>query len=229
MGLRLILILLHFRFNPQSPGECSSAIKDQKKLAFMGDFFFLSFCLSSFSSVAMAFVVCLFSFWFACLSLSVMAKRTYIVQMNHHQKSLSFATHDDWYSASLQSLSSNPDDLLYTYSTVYHGFAAALVPEQAEALQKSESVLGVYEEEIQQLQNMNGTPFGGYQNYAGQHILNGAGFSEPESDLTCNASGSRKRTFFSSIFPCKALPLSQQPPIIPKVQPTWIWSWIVFR
>lgn len=51
-------------------------------------------------------------------------------------------------------------------------------------------------EEIQQLQNMNGTPFGGYQNYgiAGQHILNGTVFSEPESDLTCNASGSRKRT-----------------------------------
>lgn len=29
---------------------------------------------------------------------------------------------------------------------------------------------------------------------AGQHILNGTVFSEPESDLTCNASGSRKRT-----------------------------------
>ena len=71
--------------------------------------------------MAMASVVWLFLFWFACLSLSVMAKRTYIVQMNHHQKPLSFATHDDWYSASLQSLSSSPDDLLYTYSTTTMG------------------------------------------------------------------------------------------------------------
>ena len=45
VGLRLRLILLHFRFNPQSPGECSSAIKDQKKLAFREIFsFFLSVC-----------------------------------------------------------------------------------------------------------------------------------------------------------------------------------------
>ena len=72
-----------------------------EEACFQGDFFFLSFYLSSFSSVAMASVVWLFSFWFACYSLSVMANRTYIVQMNHHQKPLSFATHDDWYSASL--------------------------------------------------------------------------------------------------------------------------------
>lgn len=107
----------------------------------------------------MASVVWLFSFWFACFSLSVMAKRTYIVQMNHRQKPLSYVTHDDWYSASLQSISSNSDDLLYTYSTAYHGFAASLDPEQAEALRKSDSVLGVYEDEVYSLHTTRSPEF----------------------------------------------------------------------
>ncbi|CBI27801.3 unnamed protein product, partial [Vitis vinifera] len=119
----------------------------------------LSFCYVRFGSVAMASVVWLFSFWFACFSLSVMAKRTYIVQMNHRQKPLSYATHDDWYSASLQSISSNSDDLLYTYSTAYHGFAASLDPEQAEALRKSDSVMGVYEDEVYSLHTTRSPEF----------------------------------------------------------------------
>ena len=120
--------------------------------------------------MVMASVVWLFSFWFACLSLSVMAKRTYIVQINHHQKPLSSATHDDWYSASLQYLSSSPDDLLYTYSTAYHGFAAALVPEQAEVLRKSESVLGVYEEEVYNLHTTRSPEFLGLDHELGMWV-----------------------------------------------------------
>lgn len=91
--------------------------------------------------------------WFLFVSLlqciiSAMAKQTYIVYMKHDDKPNSYATHHDWYTANLQSLSSSADSLLYTYTTAYHGFAASLDPEQAEFLRRSDSVLGVYEDTV---------------------------------------------------------------------------------
>lgn len=82
--------------------------------------------------------------------LSETARRTYIVHMNPHAKPSSFSTHHDWYSASLHSLSSSSssDSLLYTYTAAFHGFAASLDPIEAEALRRSHSVLGVYEETV---------------------------------------------------------------------------------
>ncbi|KAK9101552.1 hypothetical protein Scep_024982 [Stephania cephalantha] len=73
-----------------------------------------------------------------------LAKQTYIVHMNHHQKPNSFPTHHQWYASQLHSL----DSLLYTYTEAYHGFAAALDPHQADSLRRSDSVLGVYEDTI---------------------------------------------------------------------------------
>ncbi|KAM5547195.1 subtilisin-like protease SBT1.8 [Rosa sericea] len=101
-------------------------------------------------------------FWFVALTvllpcLSVTAKQTYIVQMKHHSKPSSFATHSDWYSANLQALSSDSDSdsdsdaLLYTYDAAYHGFAASLDPEQADTLRQSESVIGVFEDTLYNL------------------------------------------------------------------------------
>uniref|UniRef100_A0A5B6YFZ0 Subtilisin-like protease n=1 Tax=Davidia involucrata TaxID=16924 RepID=A0A5B6YFZ0_DAVIN len=94
-----------------------------------------------------------FWFWFVALlillpCLTVTAKQTYIVHMNHHHKPLSYATHHDWYSAHLQSLTSTSDSLLYTYTTAYNGFAASLDPDQAQSLRQSASVIGVYEESV---------------------------------------------------------------------------------
>lgn len=91
--------------------------------------------------------------WFLFVSLlqciiSAIAKQTYIVYMKHDDKPNSYATHHDWYTANLQSLSSSADSLLYTYTTAYHGFAASLDPEQAEFLRRSDSVLGVYEDTV---------------------------------------------------------------------------------
>ncbi|KAA8523331.1 hypothetical protein F0562_009754 [Nyssa sinensis] len=79
---------------------------------------------------------------------AVTAKQTYIVHMKHKQKPSSYATHHDWYSAHLQSLTSTSDSLLYTYTTAYHGFAASLDPDQAKSLRQSASVVGVYEESV---------------------------------------------------------------------------------
>lgn len=92
------------------------------------------------------FWFCFVAFLLQCLTIT--AKRTYIVHMNHHNKPLSYATHHDWYSAHLQSLSSDSDSLLYTYTTAYHGFAASLDPHQADLLRHSDSVLGVYEDTV---------------------------------------------------------------------------------
>ncbi|KAL5768502.1 hypothetical protein ACOSP7_015048 [Xanthoceras sorbifolium] len=96
-----------------------------------------------------------------CLSLSLAAKQTYIVHMKHHDKPSSFPTHHDWYASSLQSLSSTPDSLLYTYTTAYHGFAASLDPAQAESLRQSDSVLGVYEDTLYTLHTTRSPEFMG--------------------------------------------------------------------
>ncbi|XP_022749980.1 subtilisin-like protease SBT1.8 [Durio zibethinus] len=89
------------------------------------------------------------SFFFLVLCLRVTAKKTYIVHMKHQEKPLSFETHHDWYTSSLQSLSDSPaDSVLYSYTAGFNGFAASLDPEQAESLSKSDSVLGVYEDTI---------------------------------------------------------------------------------
>ncbi|KAK6236569.1 Peptidase S8/S53 domain - like 10 [Theobroma cacao] len=90
----------------------------------------------------------LLGFLFLVLSLTITAKKTYIVHMKHHDKPLSFETHHDWYSSSLQALSAAPDSLLYSYTTAFNGFAASLDPEQVELLRKSDSVLGVYEDTL---------------------------------------------------------------------------------
>ncbi|KAJ7955995.1 Subtilisin-like protease [Quillaja saponaria] len=86
-----------------------------------------------------------------CLSFMAMAKKTYIVHMKNHVKPSIFATDHDWYSSSLQAISSDSDSLLYSYTTAYNGFAASLDPEQVESLRRSDSVLGVYEDTIYSL------------------------------------------------------------------------------
>ncbi|XP_077227487.1 BOI-related E3 ubiquitin-protein ligase 1-like [Tasmannia lanceolata] len=55
---------------------------------------------------------------------------------------------------------------------------------------------GVFEEiQLQQYrENQSVNLLRGYSNYAGNQILKGTVFSDPESELTCNVSGSRKRS-----------------------------------
>ncbi|KAM1174011.1 hypothetical protein ACFX13_027270 [Malus domestica] len=112
------------------------------------------------------------AFWFGALllllpCLSAMAKQTYIVHMNQHSKPESYATHHDWYSASLQSLSSDSDSLLYTYTDAYHGFAASLDPDQAELLRQSDSVIGVYEDTVYNLHTTRTPEFLGLDTESG--------------------------------------------------------------
>ncbi|GFS38532.1 subtilase family protein [Actinidia rufa] len=95
--------------------------------------------------------VCFIAFLLPCLT--VAGKHTYIVHMNHNNKPLSYATQHDWYSAHLQSITSDSsaDSLLYTYTNAFHGFAASLSPDEVESLRRSDAVLGVYEDTIYSL------------------------------------------------------------------------------
>ncbi|KAI3709715.1 hypothetical protein L2E82_39481 [Cichorium intybus] len=104
----------------------------------------------------------------AVLHPSSSSKQTYIVQMKHYQKPTSYLTHSDWYSHHLQALTSaTADALLYSYSTAYHGFAASLDPQQAQALRESDSVLGVYEDTVYQLHTTRTPEFLGIENELG--------------------------------------------------------------
>lgn len=90
-----------------------------------------------------------------CLSSSVSFKQTYIVNMRPQDKPLVFPTYRDWYLSGLQSISSTPDDLIYTYTDAYNGFAASLYPAQAEALCLSDCVIGVYEDTLYTLSTLS--------------------------------------------------------------------------
>ncbi|KAJ9168049.1 hypothetical protein P3X46_019623 [Hevea brasiliensis] len=85
------------------------------------------------------------------LSFSATAKQVYIVHMKHNTKPQSFATHHDWYTSSLKSITSTSDSLLYAYTTAFPGFAAFLDPQEADFLRNSEAVLDVYEDTVYSL------------------------------------------------------------------------------
>ncbi|KAI3447220.1 hypothetical protein Pfo_003885 [Paulownia fortunei] len=103
----------------------------------------------------------------SCLPL-VSAKKTYIVHMKHPQKPAAYATHSEWYSAHFQSLTSAaPDSLLYTYDAAYHGFAAALTPEEVESIRQSDYVLGVYEDTVYSLHTTRTPEFLGLETELG--------------------------------------------------------------
>ncbi|XP_047946865.1 subtilisin-like protease SBT1.8 [Salvia hispanica] len=101
----------------------------------------------------LAICLCAIAVFQSCL-VAVTSKQTYIVQMKHHLKPADYATHSDWYSGHLQALTSAEsaaDSILYTYDAAYHGFAAALSPEEAESLRQSDAVVGVYEDTVYSL------------------------------------------------------------------------------
>ncbi|KAF8034014.1 hypothetical protein BT93_C0328 [Corymbia citriodora subsp. variegata] len=94
------------------------------------------------ASAARLSLLALFLLTFPC----AMAKKTYIVQVREQSVPGMSTTSRDWHSSNLQTLASGAADLLYVYSDAFHGYAASLEPHQAEALQSSDAVLGVYED-----------------------------------------------------------------------------------
>ncbi|KAI0501500.1 hypothetical protein KFK09_016445 [Dendrobium nobile] len=69
-------------------------------------------------------------------------RASYIVHMAKTQMPARFTEHSHWYDASLRSISDSAD-MLYTYDTVAHGFAARLTPAEARNLARRPGVLSV--------------------------------------------------------------------------------------
>ncbi|KAK7328809.1 hypothetical protein VNO77_22933 [Canavalia gladiata] len=100
---------------------------------------------------------------------SNVAKKTFIIHMKQHTKPSIYPTHHDWYTASLQSLSTSTDSdpLLYSYTNAYSGFAASLDDAQVQELLRSDAVLGVYEDTLYQLHTTRTPQFLGLETQTG--------------------------------------------------------------
>lgn len=91
----------------------------------------------------------------AFFSIALSAKtQTYIIQMDKSAKPESFSNHLDWYSSKVNSVlikpengaDHNPDRIIYSYQTAFHGVAAQLSKEEAELLQQQDGVLAIFPE-----------------------------------------------------------------------------------
>ncbi|XP_031494929.1 subtilisin-like protease SBT1.7 [Nymphaea colorata] len=83
-------------------------------------------------------------------SSSSSAKKTYIVQTEHDLMPMSFSTPDIWHQSLLDSVSDGPTKrtIIYTYSTVLHGFSTSLTATEAESLRLNPGVLAVLPEKV---------------------------------------------------------------------------------
>eukprot|EP00250_Pteridium_aquilinum_P018887 c24226_g1_i1 orf=851-3208(+) len=101
--------------------------------------------------------------------------RTYIVHVSKSQRPAVFTTAQDWYSSTLASVRGvqlqDLDELqhgpIYSYGTVFHGFAAKLTPAQAQALQKKQGVLSVVEDGVIHLHTTRTPEFLGLNTMSG--------------------------------------------------------------
>ncbi|KAF8410078.1 hypothetical protein HHK36_002600 [Tetracentron sinense] len=97
-------------------------------------------------------------------------RSTYIVHKDMSVMPKAFASHDQWYLATLNSLkavngstTSNADNstarLLYTYTNAIHGFSAVLSPEELETLKKSHGFVSAYPDRTVKLHTTHTTEF----------------------------------------------------------------------
>ncbi|KAG1368788.1 Subtilisin-like protease SBT1.8 [Cocos nucifera] len=96
------------------------------------------------------------------------ATTTYIIHTDNSSRPPHLATQTQWYSSILQSLSStntttsaktHSHNIIYTYDTILHGFAAILSSEEAERVSEIPGVVGVYKDTIKQLQTTRSPDF----------------------------------------------------------------------
>ncbi|GMH18418.1 hypothetical protein Nepgr_020259 [Nepenthes gracilis] len=102
-----------------------------------------------------------------------LAKRTYIVQMDHSAMPQMFSDEREWYASKLSSVVSQfrPDDggedteqrIIYTYQTAFHGLAARLTGDEAEMLEQEDEVVAVLEETVYQLHTTRSPMFLGIE------------------------------------------------------------------
>lgn len=93
-------------------------------------------------------------------------KNTYIIHMAKAQMPATFTEHTTWYSDSLTAVSPAAE-VIYTYNTVAHGFAARLTAAEARTLSHRAGVLAVNKEAIYTLHTTRTPEFLGLNDVAG--------------------------------------------------------------
>lgn len=97
--------------------------------------------------------IILFFSWFVLAfqasSSSTNHRSTYIVHMDKSYMPKAFATHEHWYSSTIDSIKSLSHDqfapsIVYTYNNAFHGFSALLSKEELERLKKSPGFVSAY-------------------------------------------------------------------------------------
>ncbi|KAL3530313.1 hypothetical protein ACH5RR_009635 [Cinchona calisaya] len=99
---------------------------------------------------------------------------TFIVRIQNDLKPSVFSDVEQWYSATLRSLNSNPlktteetklsqtrksEDFLHVYKTVFHGFSARLTPQEVQDLKNRPGVLSVIPDRLRQIQTTRSPEF----------------------------------------------------------------------
>uniref|UniRef100_A0A6N2MKM6 Inhibitor I9 domain-containing protein n=1 Tax=Salix viminalis TaxID=40686 RepID=A0A6N2MKM6_SALVM len=85
-------------------------------------------------------------------------KKTYIIHMDMSKMAATYEDHLQWYDSSLKSVSESAD-MLYTYSSIIHGFSTRLTQEEAELLGKQSGILSVLPETIYKLHTTHSPEF----------------------------------------------------------------------
>ncbi|KAK2965209.1 hypothetical protein RJ640_019964 [Escallonia rubra] len=98
--------------------------------------------------------------------------QTFIVRVQNDLKPSAFSDVENWYSATLRSLSSfsplgsddggpktKHTDFLHVYKTVFHGFSARLTQQQVQELQKRPGVLAVLPDQLRQIHTTRSPQF----------------------------------------------------------------------
>lgn len=106
------------------------------------------------------------------------SRQTYIVHMAKFQMPTVFQRQDDWYEASLRSVSESAE-MIYTYSTAIHGFSARLTALEVEALAARPGILSVLPEQWHELHTTRTPKFLGIEGIS-SGLLPG---SDPEADV----------------------------------------------
>ncbi|GLJ14457.1 hypothetical protein SUGI_0233760 [Cryptomeria japonica] len=81
------------------------------------------------------------------------SRKPYIVHMMKSMKPQHFNLHQHWYASMLNQVSTSDteSDMLYTYDTLLHGFAARMSKAEAEAMQNIDGCLGVIPSSLNQI------------------------------------------------------------------------------
>ncbi|KAL5570117.1 hypothetical protein UlMin_026692 [Ulmus minor] len=102
---------------------------------------------------------------------ALLAKKTYIIQMDKSAMPKAFSNHLDWYSSKVKSAvfqkenqeGDEEERIIYNYQTVFHGVAAQLSEEEALKLEEEDGVMAIFPETKYELHTTRSPKFLGLE------------------------------------------------------------------